>query len=213
MPLKQRGKFICGGLYIITIVIIMYHFIIILYYIVLYNNRFVNFITKKELNEKTILSHIQNLRINYLKKNIDLTCDNKDSLFIPNKHIENNLEKLSKLLKVNTYEEVNVNLSKEKINHAADLFFALNFCPSEIVRLYWRVMYGNKQRIAIMASNIIKKVNDNLRIKALKIFAKVTSVLGFQYITNYPAGNQSFLTMKTELGKNILGVKGKNVQM
>ena len=178
-----------------------------------YNGRFVNIITKKELNEEMILSHIRNLRFNYLKKNIDLTCDNQESLFIPNQHIENNLETLSKLLKVDTDGKVDVNLSKEKINHGADLFFALNFCPSEIVRLYWRVMYGNKQRIAIMASNIIKKVNDNLRIKALKIFAKVTSVLGFQYITNYPVGNQSFSTMKTKLGKNILGVKGKNVQM
>ena len=175
-----------------------------------YNGRFVNIITKKELNEEMILSHLQNLRFNYLKKNIDLTCDNQESLFIPNQHIENNLETLSKLLKVDTDDKVDVNLSKEKINKGADLFFALNFCPSEIVRLYWRVMYGNKQRIAIMASNIIKKVNENLRIKALKIFAKVTSVLGFQYITNYPAGNQSFSTMKTELGKNILGVKGKN---
>ena len=166
------------------------------------------------MNEKIVLSHIQNLRFNYLKKNIDLSCDNLDRLFIPNQHIENNLEKLSKLLEVVTYnDEVNVNLSNEKINHGADMFFSLNFCPSKIVRLYWRVMYGNKQRIAIMASNIIKNVNDDLRIKALKIFAKVTSVLGFQYITNYPTGNQSFSTMKTEFGKNILGVKGKNVLM
>ena len=74
-----------------------------------YNGRFVNIITKKELNEEMILSHLQNLRFNYLKKNIDLTCDNQESLFIPNQHIENNLETLSNLLKVDTDDKVDVN--------------------------------------------------------------------------------------------------------
>ena len=88
------------------------------------------------------------------------------------------------------------------------MFFAMNSCPSPIVRLYWRVMYGDKSRITLMASNIIKKVQDDLRIKARKIFGRITSVLGFQHITDYPKGNQSDFTIITELRKNILGVKG-----
>ena len=149
-----------------------------------------------------ILSHTQEIRFSYLEKHIDLICDN---LFIPNQHIENNIEKLSKLVKVNIFDGVNMNLSKEKIDFGAKMFIALNSCPSKIVRLYWRVMYGNKSRIALMASNIIKKVNDDLRIKAQKIFARIASVLGFQHITDYLKENQSD---STELRKNILGVKG-----
>ena len=138
-----------------------------------YNGRFVNIITKKELNEEMILSHLQNLRFNYLKKNIDLTCDYQDSLFIPNQYIESNIEKLSKLVKVNIFDGVNMNLSKKKIDFGARMFFALNSCPSKIVRLYSRVMYGKKSRIVLMASNIIKKVKYDLSIKAKKIFARI----------------------------------------
>ena len=156
------------------------------------------------------MSHIQEIRLNYLKKNIDLTCDYQDSLFIPNQYIENNIEKLSKLVKVKISNGVNMNLSKKKIDFGAKMFFAMNSCPSPIVRLYWRVMYGDKSRIALMASNIIKKVQDDLRIKARKIFGRITSVLGFQHITDYPKENQSDSTTITELRKDILVVKGNN---
>ena len=117
--------------------------------------------TKKDYDEKMILSHIQEIRFNYLKKNIDLTCDYQDSLFIPNQYIESNIEKLSKLVKVNIFDGVNMNLSKKKIDFGAKMFFALNSCPSKIVRLYSRVMYGNKSRIVLMASNIIKQALRN----------------------------------------------------
>lgn len=160
-----------------------------------------------------IISHVQNLRFNYLKKNVDLSCDIDNELFIPNEYIENNLENLSKLVEVNNFDWVNVNLSEKEINRGAELFFALNSCPSKFVRLYWRVMYGHKSRIAMMASNIIKKADDSLRTKALRIFAKVTSVLGFQHIISYPRESQSFASTKTEIMKDILGVKGKNGKM
>ena len=59
----------------------------------------------------------------------------------------------------------------------------------------------------MLASNIIKIVEEDFKLKAQKIFAKITSVLGFQHISN---------NHKEEIGgirnhiltRNIFDVKG-----
>ena len=72
------------------------------------------------------------------------------------------------------------------------MFMALNVCPSEFIRLYRRALYGPQSRIAILALNIAKKATNDLKIKAIKILAKITSLLEFQHISYNHEGNGSF---------------------
>ena len=82
-------------------------------------------------------------------------------------------------------EEININFSKSNIYDGAVLYFTLNSCPSFLERLYWNAIYGPgpTSRITMLASNIIKKAKFDTR-GAEKIFAKISSVLGFQHIKN-----------------------------
>ena len=140
------------------------------------------------------------IRFEYLKENSDPWCDN---CFFPQESITNNVEKLSQMIGVNSSEEINQNFSKGDINDAAEMFLALISCPlSFFEELYLKAVTGPKSKIALLTSNIIKKTKSNEKIDALKIFAKISSVLGFSYQ----------LTEKErdlEYTRNIFDVKGE----
>ena len=105
---------------------------------------------------------------------------------------------------VKSSDQLTRDLSKSDINAAAEMFMYLNSCPSFYVKLYWKAIYGNQSRIAMLASNIIKRAKYSFKSKAIQIFAKVSSVLGFQYISYYQNGNERF-------DKNIIDIKGKTI--
>ena len=86
------------------------------------------------------------------------------------------------------------NLTKDSINAGAEMFLELNLCPSDIFvyNLYWTIIYGPESKMAILASNIVKKAKDDRIIIAIKMFTKITSMLGFQYISYHQEGNGSF---------------------
>ena len=46
-----------------------------------------------------------------------------------------------------------------------------------------------ESRIEILASNMIKKTEDDRKIKAIQVFEKITSILGFQHISSYNEEN------------------------
>ena len=151
--------------------------------------RFVNTVLNSELDENLIWSHIKTLRLNYLMKNADLTCDNA---FISQVNISTHFEKLSHMAGVViSSEQFNRNFSKSNIDTAAKMFVYLNSCPSFFVKLYWKAIFGPKSRIVMLASNIIKKTNAGFIPKAVQIFAKMTRLLGFEYISYYK-GNGHF---------------------
>ena len=127
-------------------------------------------------------------------------------MFIPFDFISLHSEKLSQMLGNTTFDEISRNSSKDEINFGAEMFMALNSCPTFYVKLYRKVIYGNESRIAQFASNIIRKAEDGFKVKALKIFAKISSVIGFQHISYYHEGNIS-IAMNFELNKN-MDVKG-----
>ena len=66
-------------------------------------------------------------------------------------------------------------------------------CPSIHERLYWKVMYGPKSRIIMLASNIIKKTNNDFKVKAIQIFSQISHVFGFQHILYQFKGIENFL--------------------
>ena len=128
-----------------------------------------------------------------MKKNTDLACEES---FIHQEYISENFEKLILLTGVTGFEELNRNLSTKDINVGAEMFIFLNSCPSFHVKLYWKALYGPQSRIAMLTSNIIKKANDDFKIKAKQIFARISHVLGFQHISYQYNGNES-------IGRNI----------
>ena len=126
------------------------------------------------------MSYVKHLRTEYLIKHTDLACE---KAFIPLQNIVNNFENLSKIIGDNNTEEKNRYMSRSNIKFGAEMFIFLNACPTSDVRLYWKVIYGKQAaRIAALASNIIQKGKQDFKIKAVKIFAKICSVLGFQHI-------------------------------
>ena len=147
---------------------------------------------------------MKRLRIEYLIKNIDLTCENS---FIPLKIIISHFENLSKMVGGKSSHEINRNLSRSDINSAAEMFVALNSCLTFYVKLYWQLIYGNESRMTKFASNIIRKTEDGFKVKAQKIFAKISSVIGFQHISYHHEGNTS-IAINNDLSKNMFDITG-----
>ena len=62
----------------------------------------------------------------------------------------------------------------------------------------------------MLASNIIKIVEEDYKLKAQKIFAKIISVLRFQYISIDKEEERSGTGRKQILTRNIIDVKGRD---
>ena len=169
--------------------------------------RFANGVKNSKLDKKVIWSHIKTLRFEFLKNNSLLPCQSETTL-IPDNHISSNVEKFSKIVRIGISEKMNKNFSKSDITESAKLFLALNSCPSIFVKLYWKAIYGPEQRMAMLTSNIIKKAKGDLKKGALNIFARVSSVLGFQHLSFHHKRNES-VGRNMELTKNTMGIKGK----
>ena len=159
-------------------------------------------VINSSLDKKAMLTHIKTLRFEYLKENSLLEC--YSSTFIPGNHISSNLEKLSQLVGINISQKIQKDFSKSEISESAIFFLALNSCPSFFEKLYWKAIYGPEERMAMLTSNIIKKAKGDF---ALNIFAKVSSVLGFQHLSFYHGRNES-AERNMELTKNMMGIKG-----
>ena len=86
-----------------------------------------------EKERQLIKGYAKRLRMEYLMKNIDLNCEKS---FIPSKYISLHFEKLSQMVgDTRNLYEINRNLSRSDINSAAEMFIALNSCPSFYVKL------------------------------------------------------------------------------
>ena len=157
------------------------------------------------LDKKVIWSHIKTLRLEYLKKNSLFECEKN---LIQESLISFNLEKFSQLVGVNISEKINKNFSKSDIAESAKLFLTLNSCPSFFVKLYWKAIYGPKERMAILTSNILKKAKGDFKEIALKIFSKVSSVLGFQSLSYHHEVNKT-VKRNIKLTKNFFDIKGE----
>ena len=144
------------------------------------------------MDEKLLLSHIINLRLEN-QRNSNIDCHH----VIPKQVLSNNIDQMSEMVGVNSSEDLTRNPSKSEIYECAKLFVILSSCPSFYERLYKKAVYGPEFRIAMLALNIVKKSKGDLKLGALKIFAKISSMLGFKHISNKE--NES-----VSLTKNIL---------
>ena len=133
------------------------------------------------MDPKIVWDKIMMTRFNYLKKSLNINC--RGSL-IPPADMELNLQELSQRLEVyNVSQEVNNTLSKSMIRTLGKMFMNLNSCYDFYhVKLYEKLAYGPQSRIGPLALNIIKNSGPKFRKKALKIFTKMSRILGFQHI-------------------------------
>ena len=141
-------------------------------------------VENSSLERKLIQGYVKRLRNKYLLKNIHLTCEEK---FIPFDFISSHFDKLSQMVgdfNDTNLDEISKNLSKDDINFGGEMFMALNSCPTFYVKLYWKAIYENESRMAEIASNIVRKANDDFKVSAQKIFAEISSVLGFQHLSS-----------------------------
>ena len=108
------------------------------------------------------------------------------------------------MVDVENYKEFNEALpTMDSINTGTKMFFTLNSCPSRLITLYWKAIYGEKSTLVLVASNILKKSKDDFKKDALKIFAKIIQLFGFQNIFLHDDGKN------IEIRENIYNVKGR----
>ena len=74
-------------------------------------------------------------------------------------------------------DEVNEEFSKTTKKSLHKMFYALIEQPSHFEKLYRKAIYGPKSRLIMLASNIRKESPNNFKLKAKKIFSKITSVI------------------------------------
>ena len=167
---------------------------------------------KSYLDTNVIWSQIKVLRFNYLSTtNIGLTCDKKpfsSHIFIPEEDIINNYEKVLIVVGNKSSDQTKLTLSKNDINIGARMFLALNSCPSFHAKLFWNTFYGTKSRIAMLASNIVKKAEGDELIKAKRIFAKVSSMFGFEHNSYHNEANKSFSNTEV-LTEHVVDITGE----
>ena len=114
------------------------------------------------MTKKVIWSHVQLIRFEYLREHVDLACIQRELISEPKILI--NIEKLTNKVGVKSSDKINKNLSKSDLQVAAEMFLAVNSCPSFYEKLYWKAFYGSKERMAMLASNIVKKAKHDFRL-------------------------------------------------
>ena len=81
----------------------------------------------------------------------------------------------------NISDEVNYEFSKSTTKSLREMFFALSERPSFLERLYSKTIYGPQSRLILLASNIVSKSPTEFKLKAKRIFTKITSIFLKKY--------------------------------
>ena len=139
-----------------------------------------------------------------LKPYVSTPCSDQYRLIDLQQRIADDFSKLVGVDYISS--EIFDNVSDKNVNEL-EMFIALSSCPSFYSRLYWHTIYGPKSRIPVLAADIIKKAEGDEKIKAIRIFAKIASVLGFEHIT-YQEENNTALKFE-----NITNVKGEQMHI
>ena len=126
---------------------------------------------------------------------IDKSCGGTEQI-IPGQDVKNNIEKLSQKIGIKSSDQVRQNVSQNDLQVGAEMFVTLFSCPSLYEKLYWKAIYGPKSRNALLASNIVKRANYDFKTKAIQLFEKISSVLGFQDISNNHMGNKNIVDIE-----------------
>lgn len=166
--------------------------------------RFLNIIISKGLPTNEMWRKIRAFRVEQLKQ---YSNSNFKSVYcFTNEELISIVETFRNFVGVqNISDEVNSKISKDTLNEGAEMFQSLYSCPPFFVRLYLKAIYGNKTSttMAMLASKVVKKASNDFREKAIRIFEKIASVFGFQYISQYHKENLNF-------ERNITNVKGEH---
>ena len=162
------------------------------------------------MDKKIVWNHIHTVRFEYLKMMYGVIGIECQINFLSKRIISLNIKRLSKFVGgVNDANEINRKLSKSDLNDSAEMFVALNSCPSVHEKLYWKAIYRtNARTIALIASKIIRKSNTDFKRGAEKIFGNITSILGFEHIGYHHDESNNF-NGDLSWFKNILDITGR----
>ena len=151
-------------------------------------------VEKSNLTEVEIWRHIKDLRFKRIKWALDAHQE---------ECISCNIDKLSHLLRIrNISDKVNQELPKSKMKSLDEMFLTLTEPTSFFERLYHKTIYGPQSRLIMLASNIVNKSPENFKLKAKKIFSKLSSIFLKKY-------NDETFEKRTD----ILFLKGKLNEM
>ena len=81
----------------------------------------------------------------------------------------------------NISDEVNYEFSKSTTKSLREMFFALSERPSFLERLYSKTIYGPQSRLILLASNIVSESPTEFKLKAERIFTKITLIFRRKY--------------------------------
>ena len=137
--------------------------------------RFVNMIEKSNFTDNEIWKNIINLQFERLKRKPNAK---------QKEYIIEDLEKLSNLLGMKNISDRVLDEKFLRITTYSpdEMFSAFIAHPSYFEKLYSKTIYGPKSRLLMLALNIIKKSPNNFKLKAKKIFSKITSMFLQKYL-------------------------------
>ena len=161
-------------------------------------------VTKQD-DKKELWNMIRSIRTDFVKKNADIQC--LGGTFLSENDIKSNMEKCAQGLEIdnNSLDDKNNDLSEQEIFIGAEMFIALNSCPVHIVKLYHKAIYNSPlSKVVLLSLNLAKKAEKDFKYKAVKIFAKIISLVGFQHIYQNVTINGG-----NELIKQITDLSGK----
>ena len=114
--------------------------------------------------------------------------------------MNSNVDKLGHLLGIkNISNEVSEDFLKNASYLLDEMFFALIECPSAYERLYKKTIYGPQSRLIMLASNIIKKSPNNFKLKAKKIFSKISSMIFQKYHNGSVKSKDNIVTLNCKI--------------
>ena len=132
-------------------------------------HRFINMVDKSNFTENEIWENINFTRFERKKRYPDASWG---------KSVWVNVEKLSQFLRIkNISDKVNGELTKPTIKSIDDMSLAVFEPPSYFEKLYSKTIYGPKSRLIMLASNIVNKSPENFKLKAKKIYSKLSSII------------------------------------
>ena len=151
-----------------------------------------NLAASKHFDAETIQKNINSIRNEF---EVDIPCSGD---LVMDKDIKKNNENFAKLLQISNISEYSViNLTESDIQTGGEMFVALNVCPSFHLRLYKKAITGDPSRIGMLSVSILKKAPQNFKLKAMKIYEKIISVLGYRYIN--VVDDKAFRKLQTNL--------------
>ena len=165
-------------------------------------------VVKKNISFEATWNYANIVRTEYDIRTPDPSCDRSTSNLIPDEDIEENVNKLAKLLGVKNISSEIEKIPEDAINYYSKVFIYLTFCPTSITMEYWKTLYkkifaGSLSRFLILTSMVLRKTTDAEQKIAMNLLGNLASTFNLEYIHDSIDIEEGY-----NVHKNITSVKG-----